>query len=100
MPLLRLNINSEDCLDANSLRIQFDIVNTDDVGDKTLYPINAAHAWFSRSRLLSRDHGVENIHQYNRIHQMVNMLESTRAIQDDMAESFLNDYSKGGTLRK
>ena len=96
--LIKFNINSEDFLDPNSLRIQFDIVNTGT--GKTLFPVGGPHGFFSRCRLLSRGAVIEDISQYNRVHEMLRLFKSTGGVQDDLTESFLNEYNKGGTITK
>ena len=93
--LIRFNISSEDFLDPSTLRIMFDIVNTADPvstgSARILYPISPAHGFFSRARLLSRGQVVEDISQYNRVHEMCSMLKSPGALEDDMLESMLGE---------
>lgn len=92
--LIRFNISSEDFLDPNSLRIQFDILNTDPDGVKYLYPVSGAHGFFSRARLLSRGVVVEDISQYNRVHEMFTLFKSSATAQNDLMESGLYEYNK------
>ena len=92
--LIRFNLASEDFLDPATLRIQFDIVNTD-TANKTLYPVSGAHGFFSRARLLSRGQVVEDISQYNRVHQMLTFFKSDGTINGDLMESCLYDYTRG-----
>jgi len=102
--LLRFNIAAEDFLDPSTLRIMFDIVNTAEPvstgSQRNLYPVSPAHGWFSRARLLSRGQVVEDISQYNRVHEMFNMFKSPGASEDDMLESMLGDYKTSGPVIK
>lgn len=86
--IMRFNISSEDFIDPSSLLIQFDVVNLEESA-KTVYPVSGAHAWFSRARLLSRGRVVEDISQYNRVHQRLTFVKRSGTAQDDMCESFL-----------
>jgi hypothetical protein len=71
-------------------------VNTETNNEKRLYPVSPAYGFFSRARLLSRGQVVEDISNYNRVHSMITMLKSSGTDQDDMMESFLQDYDKSG----
>ena len=93
MRLIRFNIATEDLIDPNTIRVQFDIVNTDSDG-KTLIPVSPPHGFFSRARLLSRGVVVEDISNYNRVHEMLEMLKSAGTAHDDMMESFLTQYER------
>ena len=100
--LIRFNISAEDFIDPSSLRIVFDVVNAD-AAAKTIYPIGGPHGWFSRARILSRGVVVEDISQYNRVHQLLSMFKSNGTNQDDLTESFLGVYNKnknGDSLTK
>ena len=92
--MLRFNISSEDCLDPNSLRIQVDIVNTDTTEAKYLYSVSGARGFFSRARLLSCGVVVEEISQYNKVHEMCTLSKSTTTAQNDSMESGLFEYNK------
>ena len=91
--LIRFNIATEDLIDPNTIRVQFDIVNTDSDG-KTLIPVSPPHGFFSRARLLSRGVVVEDLSNYNRVHENLERLKSAGTAHDDMMESFLTQYER------
>ena len=101
--LIRFNINSEDFLEPSTLRVMFDIVNTNPETD-TLYPVGTAAGFFSRCRILSRGQLVEDIMNYNRVHNMLMLFKSEGAVNDEMFESNLSripiglDESTGHTV--
>ena len=100
--IIRFNISGEDWVDPSTLRIVFDVVNNEAVTatPKILYPVNGPHGYFSRGRLLIRGQLPEDISNYSRTHELVNLLKSAGSVKDDMKESFLSDYARTGTLEK
>ena len=68
--ITEFNLTDEHFLDPYSLGVQFYVVNTD-TSAKTVYPISVAHGWISCARLLSRGVVLEDISEYNRVHQML-----------------------------
>ena len=96
--LIRFNISSEDFLEPSTLRVMFDIVNVNGDMTKGLYPIGSAAGFFSRCRILSRGQLVEDIMNYNRVHNMLMLFKSEGAVNDEMMESNLSEYSRGGVV--
>ena len=90
--LIRFNLNSEDFLEPSTLRVMFDIVNTDGDNAKKLFPVGPAACFFSRCRILSRGQLVEDIMNYNRVHTMLSLFKSDGAVNDELAESNLAIY--------
>ena len=70
--VVRFNIESPvDWLDPSSLRIQFDIVNSNiAVTNEQLFLTGGPHAFFSRLRVLSRGIVLHDITEYNRVHEL------------------------------
>ena len=94
--LLRFSLSAEDFLEPSTVRVMFDLVNTDTDGTKVLYPVGTAAGFFSRCRILSRGQLVEDIMNYNRVHNMLMMFKSEGAVNDEMFESNISEYVKGG----
>ena len=72
-------------LDPSSIRVQYKITNTaPDVEPggpgtppnvENLYPLKA-HGFFNRMRVMSRSSLIEDIGEYNRVHEMFQILKS------------------------
>ena len=56
--------------------------------------MSGAHGFFRRARLRSRGAVVEDISQYNRVHEMFTLLKSSATTQNDLMESGLYEYNK------
>ena len=97
--VIKFSLTSENFLDCNTLRVQFDIVHKG-AGGTTLYPVSGPWCFFSRARLLIRGQVVDDITQYGRVHEMFSFLKSEGATNCDLSEAYLNGYHKSGTLSK
>ena len=56
-------------LDPTSVRIQYKITNKTSDIDEDLYPLES-HGFFTRLRIMSRGSLIEDIGEYNRVHEM------------------------------
>ena len=89
--VLKFRINGEGWLDPSTVRIMFDVLNTD-VPDirhiKTLKPLGHCHGFFRRLRLSVRGQIIEDIQDFNRVSHMFNLFESPETRFNDMCEGF------------
>ena len=77
-------------LDPTSVRIQYKITNTStSAAPKTedLYPIKA-HGFFNRLRIMTRSSLIEDIGDYNRVHEMFQSLKPDNELKSELIEGF------------
>jgi len=91
--LIRIVITGDSWLDPSTFRIMFDLKNdetaaADAANNKMLRPLGAPWAFFSRMRVLCAGQLVEDIMDYNRIHQMMHYLIAKESRENDAAEAF------------
>ena len=88
-------------LDPTSVRIQYKITNKSGVGTENLYPIKS-HGFFTRLRVMSRGSLIEDIGEYNRVHEMFQTLRPDNETKSDYLEGFKNytslSFSVGGDV--
>ena len=63
-------------LDPSTLQLQFQLKNTQ---NKKLYLPGLPHSFFRRARLMCGGTVVEDIDQYNRVHEMLSILTGDKA---------------------
>ena len=71
-------------LDPSTLQLQFKLQNEEDKG---LYVIGQPHSFIRRARLLCGGTVVEDIDQYNRVHEMLSILSGRHNRDMDDASS-------------
>ena len=81
--------DSRGWLDPKSIRVAFDIVNTNGTENKLLKPLNP-WGFFSRLRILSRGQIIHDISEYNRIHAMMSLLQSQNKAELEDIEGCMN----------
>ena len=81
--------DSRGWLDPKSIRVAFDIVNTDGTANKYLKPLKP-WGFFSRLRILSRGQIIHDISEYNRIHAMMSLLQSQNKAELEDIEGCMN----------
>jgi hypothetical protein len=87
--VIRFKLSSEGWLDPSTARFFFDVVNNDPGdGSKKLRPLGAVHAFFRRLRVTMRGVVIEDIQDYNRVHEMFNILQTKGARANDRTEGF------------
>ena len=72
--LIRILLTGEDWMDPSTLRIMFNIKNLSDDDDQKLRVLGGPWCFFRRMRILAAGQLVEDIDQYNRIHEMMHTL--------------------------
>ena len=87
--LIRFVINGDDWLDAtNTLRIFFDIRNTNANANTPLRVIGGPYSFFRRMRVLCGNTLVEDIDYYNRVHYMFDVMRARHVRDNEDAEAF------------
>ena len=74
--VIKFSLNSEGWLDPSTVRINFNLVNKDTDAAKFVRPLQGGHSFFRRLRISANGAMLEDINDYNRIHQMFEMLTS------------------------
>jgi len=79
-------------LDPSSVRIQYKITNTTTAEAEKieyLYPLKA-HGFFTRLRLMTRSSLIEDVSDYNRVHEMFQTLKPDNVVKSEVIEGFKN----------
>ena len=67
-------------LGSSTVRVFLDVVNTDPgTSFKVLRPLGAVHAFFRRPRITTRGVVIEDIMDYNKVHEMFDILALPQA---------------------
>ena len=89
--VIKFQLNSEGWLDPSTVRINFNLVNNDIVVPpnalKYVRPLQGAHSFFRRMRISAGGALVEDF-DYNRTHQMFEILTAADNRNNDMIEGF------------
>jgi hypothetical protein len=98
--VLKFRLNGEGWLDPSTVRIMFDVVNTNGDSTKTLKPIGYCHGFFRRLRISIRGQIIEDISDFNRVSHMFNLFENPQSRLNAAAEGFgyLDDIREIDTL--
>jgi len=94
--LIKIVLTGDQWLDPSTLRIMFDLSNTD--SSKKLRPLGGPHSFFRRMRILCGGQVIEDIDSYNRVHEMLRILKAQDANINADAEGFGQQYDKYQTL--
>ena len=88
--LIKILLSGTDWLDPSTFRIMFDLNNDDGGGNHNLYPVGGPWGFFSRMRILVGGQVIEDIDNYNRVHEMFQVFSATDSRENDYAEGFSN----------
>ena len=86
--LIKLLITGDSYLDPSTFRVMFDLVNMESDSAKELRPLGGPASFFRRMRVLCGGQVVEDIDNYNRIHQMFSVLTAEDSLKNVDAEAF------------
>ena len=90
--VIRFKLSTEGWLDPSTVRIFLNVVNTDTGNapddEKVLRPIGPVHAFFRRLRVTMRGVVIEDIMDYNRVHEMFDILCPPQTRMNTAAEGF------------
>ena len=87
--VIRFNLNAENgWLDPSTVRVMFNVDNTDEAADHFLRPLQGPHSFIRRLRISAGGTLLEDINDYNRLHQQFSMLTSEDNRDCDDIEGF------------
>jgi hypothetical protein len=86
--VLKFRLNGEGWLDPSTVRLMFDVVNTDGYITKTLRPIGYCHGFVRRLRISVRGQIIEDIQDYTRVSHMFNIFQNAETRLNDLCEGF------------
>jgi hypothetical protein len=84
--LIRILLTGEDWMDPSALRVMFNIKNNGGANQR-LRLLGSPWSFFRRMRILAAGQLVEDIDQYNRIHEMMHILIAKESRDNDAAEA-------------
>lgn len=93
--LIRIHMTGDSWLDCSTFRIMFDLNNLG-AGVTELRPLGGPHIFFRRMRLLAGNQVVEDIDQYNRVHEMFSIMTASDSRINSKAEAFGNEWDTNG----
>ena len=88
--VIKLMLTGSDWLDPSTLRMMFDLRNTDTNPAHLQYPISGPWCFFRRLRILCGGQMVEDIDYYNHVHELFHTLQPYEVRQNDDIEGFGN----------
>jgi hypothetical protein len=98
--LIRIVLTGDSWLDPSTFRVMFNLVNEEalDATPNMLRPIGGPWGFFQRMRVLCAGQLVEDIMDYNRIHQMMHVLIAQESRDNDASEAFGLVWDNADTL--
>jgi hypothetical protein len=88
--LIRIMLTGDNWMDPSTFRVMFDLNNDETNAAKSLRPLGGPWTFFRRMRVLCAGQLVEDIMDYNRIHEMFHMMIASESRANDAAEAFGN----------
>ena len=88
--VIKLMLTGSDWLDPSTLRMMFDLRNTNATEANLLYTISGPWSFFRRLRILCGGQLVEDIDYYNHVHEMFHVLQPREVRENDDIEGFGN----------
>ena len=92
--LIRILLTGDSWMDPSTLRVMYKLNNDSTDANKNLRPLSGPWSFFRRMRILAAGQLVEDIDQYNRIHEMMQVLIAHESRQNDAAEAFGFEHDK------
>ena len=86
--LIKLLVSGDAWMDPSTFRVMFDLVNMDPDAARQLRPLGGPSSFFRRMRVLCGGQVVEDIDNYNRVHQMFSFLTAEDSSKNVDAEAF------------
>ena len=83
--LIKILLSGDDYLDPSTFRIAFNLRNE---STGKIYPLGDPHSFFQRMRVIVGGQVLEDIDNYNRVHEMIMNLRSKHARENCTAEGF------------
>ncbi len=99
--LIRILLTGDNWLDPSTLRVMFSLNNREAAGaDRELRVMSGPWSFFRRMRILVAGQLVEDIDQYNRIHEMFSFLVAEDSNMNDAAEAFGIVHNKHAAVNR
>ena len=99
--LIKLLLTGDQWLDPSTFRIMFELQNNENPangnGHMQLRPLGGPHTFFRRMRILCGGQVVEDIDNYNRVHEMFRILQAKDANINERAEAFGQQFDNHQT---
>ena len=89
--VIRFKLSTEGWLDPSTVRVVMNVISTDpgtELFPKALRPIEPVHAFFRRLRITMRGVVIEDIMEYNRVHEMFDILCPPQTRMNTAAQGF------------
>ena len=86
--LIRILLTGDNWLDPSTLRVMFNVNNDNVAAAKKLFVLGGPWCFFRRMRILAAGQLVEDIDNYNRIHEMMNFMIAGESRVNQAAEHF------------
>ena len=82
--VIKLKLNGSDWLDPSTVKLMYTLNNKDATNDLSI--LDGPHSFFRRARIICGGQIVEDIDDYNRVHQMMTVLTSSEVRKNDAIE--------------
>ena len=93
--LIKLLLTGDQWLDPSTFRIMFDLQNNETLAsNKLLRPLGGPHTFIRRMRILANGAVIEDIDNYNRVHEMFKILNAEDTNKNNDAEAFGQQITK------
>jgi len=86
--LIKFQLSGDHWMDPSTFRLAYDLKNTDTDANKRLRPLGGPHTFFKRVRVLAGGQILEDISDYNRVHEMFSILRAKHSRENEAAEGF------------
>ena len=91
--VIKIMLNGDSWLDPSTVKLFMDVTNNTSLGsnNKLKPKLDGAWGFFKRMRILCAGQIIEDIDEYNRLHEMYHMMKPTNKRQNDAIEGFGGD---------
>ena len=98
--LIKILLTGDSWLDPSTFRVMFDVENLDTTANKFLRNISGPWSFFRRMRVIVGGQVVEDIDYYNRVHEMMSLLQAKDSRENESVEGFgqLLNHHKNMTI--
>jgi len=86
--VIRIMLTGDAWLDPSTIRVMFNVMNTNPTAGNMLYPVSGPWCFFRRLRVLCGGQLIEDIDYYSRVHEMFHNFQSVNTRANDSIEGF------------
>lgn len=94
--VIKMLLTGDQWLDPGTVRFQFTVSNQDQNAARLLRVVSGPWSFFRRVRILAGGHILEDMDDYNRIHEMFHILQDPKNRANDDIEGFGVRYDNNG----